>query len=135
MAAGASAPEYIWEPAGFNVIIGNGLEEINTGVQYSPIALPYDFVITSYQVLAKTGDTGSIVLDLWVDTYANHPATIADTITASSKPTISSSDKTTDSTLDGWTTSIAKGSQVVVNVDSVTDLTQVTLSIFGYKLV
>ena len=32
--------------------------------------------------------SGSIVIDVWKDTYANFPPIVADTITASAKPTL-----------------------------------------------
>ncbi len=71
--------------------------------------------------------SGSIVLDLWVDTHANYPPTVADTITASAKPTISAGVTDQDGTLTGWTTSIAGGSWMFVNIDSVTTVTYCTI--------
>jgi hypothetical protein len=73
--------------------------------------------------------SGSIVVDIWKDTYANYPPTVADTITASAKPTISSATKGQSSTLTGWTTTIAAGDILAFNVDSITTCQRVTLSL------
>lgn len=107
-------------------IFGNGVTTITTGIQ-GDIRFPYACTITQVDLLAD--QTGSIVVDLWKDTYANYPATVADTITAAAKPTISSATKATDSTLTGWTTSVAAGDIIRVNVDSVTTCTRVALVI------
>src|SRR6266478_2257713 len=84
------------------VIDGGGLA-ITTGIK-GDLQIPFACTITSWTLLAD--QSGSIVIDLWKDTYANYPPTIADTITASAKPTLSSATKNTSSTLTGWTTSV-----------------------------
>lgn len=85
--------------------------------------------IVAATVLAADNLTGSIVIDLWKDSYANHPPTVADTITAAAKPTISADVKATDSTLTGWTTAIAAGDVLGFNVDSVSTFTRVLMSL------
>lgn len=105
-------------------IIGNGTTTIDTGIA-GDITFPYAGTISQVDLLAD--QTGSIVVDLWKDTYANYPPTDADSITASAVPTISSATKSTDSTLTGWTTSVSAGDIIRLNVDSVTDCTRVAL--------
>jgi len=73
--------------------------------------------------------SGSIVIDIWKDTYDNFPPTDADSITASAPPTLSSAQKSTDTTLTGWTTTFAAGDLLAFNVDSVTDIERATLSL------
>lgn len=107
-------------------VIDGGGSTITTGVK-GDIYFPFAATINEVELLAD--QSGSIVLDLWKDTYANYPPTVADTITASAKPTISSATKAQDTTLTGWTTSIAAGSSLRINVDSATTITRVTLSI------
>ena len=51
----------------------------------------------------------SVVFDVWKDTYAAYPPTVADTITASAKPTLASANKSQDATLTGWTKTVAAG--------------------------
>ena len=99
---------------------------ISTG-QKLPIRFSFACTIVKVSILGKPGETGSIVIDLWKDTYANYPATVADTITASAKPTIASGTKMEDSTLTGWTKAIAAGDHIIPNVDSVSTFTGATL--------
>lgn len=84
---------------------------------------------TITKVTLVADQTGSIVLDIWKDTYANYPPTVADTITASAKPTISSGVKSEDSTLAGWTTSFSAGDNFIFNVDSCTSIETAVLYI------
>lgn len=104
--------------------IGDRISVITTGVK-GDISIPFACTITGVTLLAD--QIGSIVIDLWKDTYANYPATVADTITASAKPTLSSAIKSTDTTLTGWTLSISAGDTLRVNVDSASTVTQVTM--------
>lgn len=73
--------------------------------------------------------SGSIVFDVWKDTFANYPPTVADTITASAKPTLSSQQSSQDTTLTGWTRSFSANDVFGFHVDSVTTLTRVTLQL------
>lgn len=107
-------------------IIDGGGSAITTGIK-GDITIPFGATITEWTLLAD--QSGSIVIDIWKDTYANYPPTIADTITASAKPTISTATKGQSSTLTGWTTSITTGDTIRFNVDSVTSITRVTLSL------
>ncbi len=84
--------------------------------------------ITGVEVLTA-GGTGSCVIDIWVDTYANFPPTVADTITASAKPTISSAAKYKDTTLTGWDTSVAADSVIAFKLNSCSTFTQVTVTL------
>lgn len=99
---------------------------ITTGVK-GDITIPFSGTITSVQLLADAA--GSIVVDLWKDTYANYPPTVADTITAAAKPTLSTANKYTDSTLTGWTTSVSAGDIIRYNVDSVSGLARVDVAL------
>lgn len=89
------------------------------------VQVPFACTIQSVTMLAEP--SGSAVVDVWKDTYANYPPTVADTITASAKPTISSATKSQDTTLTGWTKAIAAGDVVKFNIDSVTSITKLTL--------
>lgn len=109
-------------------VVDGGGSAITTGLK-GGFEIPFAGTIVAVRVFALDGNTGSIVLDLWKDTYANFPPTVADTITASAKPTISSATKAQDTTLTGWTTSVSAGDIVFVNVDSVSTFTRVLLSL------
>lgn len=71
--------------------------------------------------------SGSCVIDVWKDTYANYPPTVADTIAASAKPTLSTAIKNDDATLTGWTTSVTAGDVFGFNVDSASTVTRVVV--------
>jgi hypothetical protein len=88
-----------------------------------------NFYITSAETAAD--QSGSIIVDVWSDTYDNLLPTDADTITASAPPTLSSVQKITDSTLTGWTRWIPAGNYVRANVDSATTVTYVTVTLVG----
>ena len=107
-------------------IIDGGGSAITTGVK-GDLEIPFACTINRATVLLD--QSGSIVIDIWKDTYANYPPTVADTITASAKPTVSATTKAQDSTLTGWTTSIAAGDTLRFNVDSITTATRATLSL------
>lgn len=81
--------------------------------------------ITGWTLLAD--QACSIIIDVWVDSYANFPPTNADSITASAPPDLSTVAKDTDSTLSGWTTTFSAGDIFKFNVDSVTDCEKVVL--------
>lgn len=107
-------------------IIDGGGSAITTGVK-AYIEVPFACTITQVTLLAD--QSGSIVVDIWKDTYANYPPVDADSITASAPPTISAATKSQDATLTGWTTTIAAGDILGFNVDSAATVTLVTLSL------
>lgn len=107
-------------------IIDGGGVTITTGIK-GDLEIPFACTIVAATLLAD--QSGSIVIDIWKDTYANYPPTVADTITASAKPTISTATKSQDTTLTGWTTAITAGDTLRFNVDSVTTIQRVTLSL------
>lgn len=105
-------------------VIDGGGSAITTGIK-GDVEVPFACTINQVTLLADT--SGSIVVDIWKDTYANYPPTGADSITASAKPTISAATKSQDSTLTGWTTSVTAGDILRFNVDSAATITRVTV--------
>ena len=120
MNSGATAPEWVDDHNNVTIVF----DDVSTGVKCD---IPFDFdcVITQVSLFADTA--GSIVFDLWKDTYANFPPTDADSITASAPPTLSSATKSKDATLSGWTTAISAGDVIRVNIDSSATLSRVTM--------
>jgi hypothetical protein len=113
-----------------NFIIDGGGEELTTG-QKGHLELPFAGVFASVRLLAD--QPGSVVVDIWKDTYANFPPTVSESITASAKPTLSSAQKSEDTSLTGWTTVFSAGDILAFNVDSVSDVERVTLSLRGRR--
>jgi hypothetical protein len=114
-----------------NFVIDGGGSTITTGMK-GYIFL--DFPCTINQVTLALDRSGSIVVDIWKCTYAQfdagatHPVA-GDSITASDIPTVSSATKSQDSALTGWTTSIAAGTFLAFNVNSVTSAQRCTVSL------
>jgi len=99
---------------------------ISTGAK-GYIRVPFSCTIVGAYLLAD--QSGSCVIDVWKDSWANYPPTVADTITASAKPTLSTSDHGSDETLSGWTTSVSAGDVIGFNVDSASTITRLTLEL------
>jgi hypothetical protein len=107
-------------------VIDGGGDTITTGVK-GDLEIPFACTIDRATLLGD--QSGSIVVDIWKDSYANFPPTDADSITDAAPPTISTDTDSQDSTLTGWDTAIAAGDILRFNVDSVTSLTRATLSL------
>jgi len=108
-------------------IDGNGFA-ITTGVKGPSIPMPFACTINSWKIIGD--QSGSIVFDIWKAAFATGSIpTVANTITASAKPTLTTTFGATSSTLTGWTTSITAGDTLLINVDSITTLTQATLQL------
>lgn len=107
-----------------NVVIDGAGSTITTGIKLDTV-VPFDCVVTGWWALAD--QTGSIVIDIWKDSYANFPPTNVDTITGTEKPTISGAIKGQDTSLSTWTTSLSKGDILRFNVDSVTSIQRLAL--------
>ncbi|GAI79224.1 unnamed protein product, partial [marine sediment metagenome] len=103
-------------------IIDGGGVAITTG-QKGHLEIPFACTIKGWTILADV--SGSIVVDVWKDTYAAFPPAVGDTIAGSEKPTISGAQKGQDLTLTTWTTAIAAGNILAFNVDSCATITRV----------
>ena len=107
-------------------VIDGGGSAITTG-QKGHLRIPFACTIERVTLLAD--QSGSIVVNIWKDTYGNFPPDIGDKITASAPPTITTAQKSEDATLTGWTKTIAAGNILAFNVDSVTDIERVTIAL------
>jgi hypothetical protein len=105
-------------------VIDGGGAEIADGIK-GDVAINFSGTIVEAQVLAD--QSGSIVVDLWKDSYANFPPTNADSITSSTPLTITSGTKVDDTTLASWVKTITAGDIIRYNVDSATTIQRVTV--------
>lgn len=108
------------------LIIDGGASVITTGLK-GYLEVPFACTLQAVTLLADV--SGSIVIDIWKDTYANYPPVVADTITAAAKPTITTALKSQDLTLTGWNTTVNAGDILAFNVDSVSAIKKVTVSL------
>lgn len=108
------------------VTLDGGGSVITTGVK-ADVRIPYTGVITGWEIVADV--TGSIVIDVWKDTYGAFPPVVGDSIAGSEKPTLASQLTNSDDTLTTWGTAVTAGDWVRINVDSVSAVHRVTLAI------
>lgn len=108
------------------ITIDGGGSAITTGIK-GFIPIDFNGTIESWNLIAD--QSGSIVIDVWKDTYANYPPTVAYTIAGTEKPTLSSVNKNQDLNLSTWSTTINRGDVIGFNVDSVSTVTRVTLTL------
>lgn len=120
------APAWTSNVGAFEPFFGGAGVVIPVGQQWY-IEAPFACTLTGWSIFPDPGVTGSIAFDIWKDTYANWPPTIADTIVASAKPAITAGVKNQSNTLTGWTTAVASGDVFIINVDSCATFTQCTL--------
>jgi hypothetical protein len=103
-----------------------GGSAITTGAK-AVLYVPY-----SHEILEATligGPSGSMVVDVWKAAYSTSTLpTVANTITASAKPTLSSATGAQDATLTGWTKAQA-ASSYRANIDSCSTITAATLTL------
>lgn len=91
--------------------------------------------ITGWEVLevSDVPVAGNIVIDVWKDSYANYPPTVADTIAGTEKPTLTTQTKNQDLTLSTWTVGFSQGDIFKFKVDSCTLAIKVRLKIYYSK--
>lgn len=108
-------------------IIDGGGAVITAGIK-GDVMIDEPGVIVAWTILGDA--SGSIVVDIWCDTYANFPPLVGDSIAASAKPTLSSAQKNQDTTLTGWDTVINSGDILRFNVEATpATVTRVTVAL------
>ncbi len=111
-----------------NYIIDGGGSAITTGVK-GYVEIPYAMTITGWDIFAD--QTGSIVVDVKKDTYANFPPTTS--IAGSELPTLVSAQKNQNLSLSTWSIGLSVGDVISFTVNSVATVTRITVSIIGTK--
>jgi len=108
------------------VLDGNG-SVLSTGIK-AAFQMPAAGHWRAAKIIAPSA-SGSCVFDVWQRSGA--VPTVTQSITASAKPTLTTSQLADPaSTLSGWTTAFSANDWVVINLDSVTSLTNVTLVLY-----
>lgn len=97
------------------------------------VSVPYACVINSATILSMDGASGSIVVDIWKAPFADFPPTDADSITGGNEAAMTGI-KSADAVLTGWDTDIDDGDVLGFNVDSVTDLSSVVITLKVTKI-
>ncbi len=115
---------------GIEFVIDGGGAAITTG-QKGHLVAPFTGTIKRAEIEAD--QSGSIVVDIWKDVYANFPPTDADSITSATPPTLNNQQVNKDDTLSSWTTAVTKGDILAYNVDSATTVQRVTVTLYIEK--
>ena len=122
-----SSQEEIDKTTTITLIVDGGGQVIPAGHK-SYLRIPFDCTITEWSLVAD--QTGSIVIDVWKDTYANFPPTVEDSITGSEKPTLSSAISNEDIDLTTWSAGVVAGDILSFYVQATpASVTKVTLSL------
>jgi hypothetical protein len=114
----------------WGIEIDGGGSAITTGLKRR-IKIPYDCTLVADSVDGHfwqigLDQSGSIGLDLWMDSYSNYPPTNADRISGtvgSQNPRVLAATKGGSGTTTGWTLNLVGGRYLFVNVDSVSTAT------------
>lgn len=109
----------------FGITIDGGGSAVTTGIK-GYLRIPKSLTITGWEITAD--QSGSIVVDVWKDTYANYPPTVADTIVSGVKPTLSAAQKNQNLALN---IAVTAGDYAAFKVDSAATVTLVQVSLFG----
>jgi len=106
----------------------DGGQVLAVGAKAYVAEVPFNASITGWRIISPIA--GSVVVDVWKDTYLNFPPTVADTIAGSEKPTLAAVVRNEDKTLTTWTTSVIAGDSLVFNIDSATTVTYLVVQLF-----
>jgi hypothetical protein len=110
-------------------VIGSGSGVPSTGI-VGHIYLPLDtkIEIKGWRLSSHNGNTGSIQIDLWHDQNRAAASNDDSICGAGNEPTLSDQSEDSDTDISAsWNTTTLVGGCLVVNLDSVSTLTQVTL--------
>jgi len=109
-----------------NFIIDGGGSELSTGSK-GGVIIDRPFNIDQWTLLAD--QSGSVVVDVQTATYSDFPTNISSMVGGGTKPTLSTAQKNQSAPASWTSTTGASGNVVVFNVDSVTTVTRVTVSL------
>lgn len=116
--------------AQYGVTFDGGGSAIAAGQEFT-MRVEHGVTFDSWYMMAD--QTGSIQIDVWVDTWANYPPTNVDTITGAGTPNIVADDNNSAVTLFGWSPTILDGDVMTFHVDSCSTIERCTLILVGTK--
>lgn len=116
-------------PKQITIVIDGGGAAVSTGLKAFG-RVPENMTVTGWDIVAD--QSGSAVVDIVYDTYANYPPTAGDNIAGTEKPTLSAAIKNQDTSLTTWTTvALTAGSYIGADVESASTVTRLVISIYG----
>jgi len=114
-----------------SIVLDGGGATLETGLR-GDVQVPFNISLDSWRLLGDP--SGTLMIQLWKDTYANYPPTSADSITGGyTGPQFTGTNKNEESTLSGWTTTLNSGDILRVNIADVSNVTNATLALNYHK--
>jgi len=117
-----------------NFVITNGDTAIDASITDPVVCtsrIPNNKKITAWYF--DCDKSGSIVLDVWKNTWNDTPLVNGDSIAGTEKPTLSADVSASDTSLTSMTTDWDAGDQVCIEIESSATVTKCTLSFYGYN--
>jgi hypothetical protein len=113
-----------------NGTFGDGVNVVISGTK-TMLQIKRNCTITGWRVAEVDGVSGTIEFDIWRDTNANFPPTVADTITGSgTKPNLSSQSTNESTDVTGWVAACNAGDWLVFNAQgSIANVKRVLLKL------
>ena len=123
------APDPI-ERVALNIVVGNGLYVIPTGIWCWITISKFDLEITTWKLVANA--SGSVELDVWAGAWGDLPLDSGDSMCDGHYPALSTAQTAKDTDLSDWsTTDLTAEDYIYINVRSCTTIKQVTLTLLG----
>ena len=106
---------------------------ISVGMKAGGILVPFNGTIVSADLVLDK--PGNVVVNIFKDAFPNWLPTLSedDSICTGVQLTTANTLTSRDSTLGGWTTTVTKGDYYVVSVDSATNATWATVTLYIRK--
>jgi hypothetical protein len=95
------------------------------------LRIPFNCTLIESMLMADVPTTA--VVDVWKDDSSAFPPTLADTITASDKPTLVNAVRVVDADIATWATSVAMGDVIMAVVESNDNATKLNLSLTAVR--
>jgi hypothetical protein len=114
-------------------VITNGNTAIDATVTDPVVCtsrIPNNLKITAWYI--DCDQSGSIVLDVWKNTWNDTPLVNADSIAGTEKPTLSADVSASDVSLTSMTADWDAGQQVCIEIESAATVTKCSLDFYGY---
>lgn len=94
--------------------------------RFVDVPVPYNCTIQAAEMLVDTSG-GTLTVEVWKDSYANFPPTVADKINASAPIGVSGTNKSLDTTLTGWSLTLVAGDILRFVITVATVVTKATV--------
>jgi hypothetical protein len=117
--------------SGVITFVWDGGGAVITTPKVQDVYLPSSGSITGWYIMADVATNATV--DLWVDTFANYPPTVSDTIVGGNYVSLTGVNHNSDTTLTSWNKYPIAGSTMRANISACSAATKITLTILYTK--